>query len=584
MEGKRFYSAHIRVFNEGRTEVLLQNRNDDSLLRLPRGQFELFTLLSGCKPLQNHLEALMSARQSFSSVDVLSDFLMQWVRDGLLRPEELLWADSSTQGSTAEDKPLVTAVLTSDRSASLSRWLSSRLTHADFNMPENTILVLDDSRDRGEAHANRAIVEKSADEYVGCLRYFGSEERVSYAARLQELCGREGIDPGIINSALFAPEDARQYVSIRANRNLALLLAGGGSLLFSDDDHYYPPLRRLESKTDTLRFDPGAYPAITFHTSMSRVREHLVSAEDCNLLSWIRQYLGRPIALKEGDVVDLEDISPPSACSIEKGEAWTGVVSLGCYGARWFADRFFISSQRYFSDDEFYYDRDEFFEVLKEGLNILAVDQPTVRYSSMLQGGTYAVSGELQFPAYFAIDRHEDTNFNQMLFACNQETHTLHLPGALFHYPFNKGPLTRKSPADLLPGPGRMNQFMLSGMLKHFIAADPQGRLKEIGLKYRERARLSVPAFNKYLVQAYRDSIEGEVRFLQHTVQRYGHETPWWTEEVSERICALESSLEDPLRNIPPGFQRWIGLYGELLEAWPLIRRKAAEISPLNSV
>ena len=580
MSSSAYYPAAVRSYPESRETVLVRSLNDGKLHRMAAVQFELFKLLSGCNSLDDHFVRLTGIRGGESSRREFSQLLLDWVRDGLLRPEQHITSRKTGDEDRDTSQSLVSCVITCDRNQALERWLSSRFEHPDYSNSEDPLLILDDSRKDGCRKINKALSKQFQLSFTGKLIYFGAERRGQFLSKLKLACASEGIDSALLDFALAGPDDGRSsYVTIGANRNNALLLAGESGLLFSDDDHYYPPSANANSHADVIRFDSGGYPDIRFFPSVSELEMNVRPVSGLSIRGLICNYLGRNLPLANETEIDLSSLDPRSAHQIERGRGKIGCVSLGCHGARWFADRFFIASRRIIDDQDFYYHEEEYEKVLSSGYNTLSIDVPTVRYSSALQGGSFALAPGLELPPYFPVDRHKDTNFNRLLLTCNEGLHTMHLPVTLYHDLQNKSPLKQKSAYDLLPGPGRMHQFIIAEALTNFFSRDIEQRFALVARRYIERGQMENHAFDSYLRQIYHRYVQQEIKVLTYYREMLGQETPWWRNEVSQRIDALLAGADEPLQKIPPGFQRWILLYGRLLEVWPIIRKQAVKIS-----
>ena len=583
MMKERFYPADCAAFPAGREEVLVRNRNSCETLIFPAAQYGFFRFLTGCVSLDAHLETLVQANRYGLALDVLRRLLTGWVKSGLLRPEALLSAEKKCS-KDHKHGGLSAAVITADRPESLKKWLESRTGHSDFSGPRIPLYVFDGSGNSDNAKRNREITADLGKDYPGPLVYFGEEEKRLFRDSLAAACSLDGISPQLLDFALHGPGDGAGFVRTGANRNTALLAAGRERTWYSDDDLYYRIFSHPGAVREGRRFEAGGYSELKFFASQGEMRDYFVVMEDYNLPREILSRLGEPLKLDEAGREDLAALSPETARVIEGGEALIGAVSAGYCGARWFTDSFFIDSRRYFSDDDIYLDKRRYSASVLSGLNIHAPRMPVVRDGLNLQGGSLALEGTLELPAWFPLDRQEDSCFGMLFLACNPRVRTMYLPAALYHDPEVDKPDLSGTDRDLLPGPGRMNHMILGDFVRQFVSESAEGRLQEAAQKYIRTAFLGQTSFREYLRAQYTKYSDSRIEFIDRLLDIYNAEPGWWAESLTSYRDALTAGVKDPLAGLPGDYQEWLKLYGELLEAWPVIRERAASLTGENQL
>jgi len=583
MMEERFYPADCAAFSAGREEVLVRNRNSGETLILPTAQYAFFRFLGGCVSLDTHLGTLVQANRFGLAVDALRRLLSGWVESGLLRPEALLSAEKKGgKGHTSGE--FSAAVITADRPETLKNWLESRTGHPDFAGPRIPLFAIDGSRYPDNAKRNRKITAAAGREYPGPLVYFGEEEKRLFRDSLVDLCRKDGVSSKLLDFALYGPEDGADFIRTGANRNTALLVAGGGRAWYSDDDLYYRLFSHPGAAMAGRRFEGGGYSELRFFASLKELRDYAVPLENYNVPGEILRHLGAPLKIHGRAKEDLTFLSPETARAMEMGKALIGAVSTGFCGARWFTDSFFIDAQRYFSDDEMYLDTSRYSEAVLSGLNIHAPRVPTLREGLNLQGGSLALDGRLALPACFPLDRQEDSSFGMLLLAVNHRVRTLYLPAALYHDPEVDKPDLSGTDRDLLPGPGRMHHIILGDIVRQFVSESGEGRLQETAQKYIQTSSLGKGSFREYLRVQYTQYSDSRIEFIERLLDIYNAEPGWWAESLTSYRDALTAGLRDPLAGLPEKFQEWLRLYGELLEAWPLIRERALLLNGENQL
>ncbi|WP_319563128.1 hypothetical protein [Marispirochaeta sp.] len=577
-----FYPAECTVFPAAGGEVLLKNRNSGSSLFLPAAQYELFAFLHGCVSLEEHLQTMLQANRYGVSPETLRKLLQGWVASGLLRPETLLKAGAGKKGralpGTEDRSALTAAVITADRPEALKQWVESRTGHPDFSVPGIPIFIFDGSRDPGNVKVNRRTAVAASEDYSGSLVYFGETEKRPFRDSLIDACRQKDIPEYLVDFALYGPESGDGFIRTGANRNTAQLVSGMGNTIYSDDDLYYTKFAHPGSVLQGLRFEAGGYSRLKFFASPEDLHNYAVPLEDYNLIAKIEEQLGGSPEINGGEGADVSAVTPGMARSLEEGGSFIGAVSTGYCGARWFTDRYFVDAQRVFSDDSLYLDRLRYTAAAETGLNIHAVSVPTINDGLIQQGGSLALDGSRELPAYFPLDRQEDSCFGMLFLACNPGARTLHLPAALYHDPSVKTAVLSGAGRSLLPGPGQMNHIILSRIAGHFISESPGRRLSEAAQKYTMAASLRPGSFLEYLRSCYSEYARGRLAFIDRLLDIYNAEPQWWASSLRDYREALTSVLSDPLVNLPPDYRTWLYMYGELLEAWPVLRTMSAEI------
>src|SRR5688500_6413589 len=99
----------------------------------------------------------------------------------------------------------VVGIITCERPGVLDRNLTGQLDNRHGHGRDHEIVVVDDSRDpRGQDDCQRLLRIASA-RYRMHLRYSGAPGKRAYAGELAGECRRAGVDPALIEFALFDP-------------------------------------------------------------------------------------------------------------------------------------------------------------------------------------------------------------------------------------------------------------------------------------------------------------------------------------------------------------------------------------------
>jgi len=200
-----YYPSDCEFIPLGSDTVMLYNRNDRRVHKLPQRQAELFSLLIGRRTCEHHLERLVSADANETPAGALRNLIQSWVSAGLLRA----WKERE---------------------------------HA------NARAGADDGRqESGPAEGAlrpQSVVQRHAAGYPGTVWYIDRAARRRLAARLYNVLNDGDLPAGILEYALLG-ETARDdplpgietvTTSYGAARNTLHLLTAGKRLCSSDDD------------------------------------------------------------------------------------------------------------------------------------------------------------------------------------------------------------------------------------------------------------------------------------------------------------------------------------------------------------
>ena len=111
-----------------------------------------------------------------------------------------------------------------------------------------------------------------------------------------------------------------------------------------------------------------------------------------------------------------------------------------------------------------------------------------------------------------------------------------------------------------------------------------QAQIEQEAQKYIRTAFLGQTSFREYLRAQYTKYSDSRIEFIDRLLDIYNAEPGWWAESLTSYRDALTAGVKDPLAGLPGDYQEWLKLYGELLEAWPVIRERAASLTGENQL
>ena len=578
MNEGRFFPADCAALPAGTDECFLHCRNDGRNLRIPLLQYELFRHLTGCVEAGKHLATMSMADRHGVSPGVLSGILNEWVTKGLLREEKLLTAAYRNHPRPGPANPLTGVVLTANRPDSFRELLAEHSTRPDYLDHSIPLLVCDESPSLTARTTIRSIVGSVSSVYSGAIHYIGREEKNTFALKLVDACRSDNIPSHVIEFALFGPAASDAEINIGAGRNTAMLVAGTRNLLFDGRDVADGFIQHPEADSSGYAFVPGEYLHHECFPNSEELDRRFRRVEDFDLAGRVGESIGSSIV---PDVVGGDDLSmlpPAMARYIEGGTARIGVVCPGFGGDRQKHDLESIVGHRFFADDSFYRDREIYREVLQGGISITSARRQLVANGVCVNGDVFALDSSLSLPPFFPVGEQSGHVFAKVLGRCHPDVCMLQLPVARYHQGHHSRPAPPEHMETTRPMSGVVLKLIFDDVCTRFISDDAEVRLTETGQRCRELALLAREKFERYLQSLLAENLGRRITHLRHLLNLYNGEPEWWAADVTSTIVSLEAELTEPLRDLPPDFQHWIGLYGELMEAWNLIRRRAAEI------
>ncbi len=552
---------------------------------------ELVGLASLCQrfaSLDDHAaHVALSKRLPRDEVPVLRKLLGQAVRAGLLVSQTAL-VERLTRGAPAERCKITTvAVPTRDRVASLARYLPTYVEDALAHGRALRWLVADDAVDPDVGASCRAVLGDLQARYGIESAYAGAAEKRAFAGAL----AREGLDPEVLEFALFDPE--RIGYTPGANQNAILLETIGEGFLAVDDDTFCP-LRRSPDAVPGLEIAAAA-PACWPLSAASDTDDPLA---DADAIGKHETLLGRGLGACVSDVgaeaVRLGALSPSDLTRLETVPGRVVATWMGAYGdpvyeypgmlvlsSQGDARRRMLANPRGFS------------ALLRRCQLQHSVGAPTIADGSFWTSTAAAYDHRQLLPPFMPVLRGQDFVFAATARAALPQAWFGLLPYAIGH--------RRPSP----PGPA-LDAVMVRASAYLFVvplvgalqthgapASDDAAALRRIGRGLASMAAEPPAAFAERLRQLrYAQCIE-EIRGMEALLLRYRRMPRHWARELDRCLrwqwqalrsgaCMVPRDLEPaeagqaaPLARV----QRLVLRFGQLLAAWPDILEATRRLS-----
>jgi hypothetical protein len=501
----------------------------------------------------------------------------------LVRGDELT-GKLKSPGTSEVPAPRIAAWLTRGRPGMAARSIASFVAACgpDF---AGEIRVFDDTPDGSDR--NRLSEElRKAGAPAGPLQRLLYAHRAAAGHFREELCTRAAISPGLASFALEGLGDEGWRCG--AARNVVLLSSVGERFLFSDDDTHFG-FRKPATSNDsawriTASFDPldAGFPTPEEIRRMARAARNPVEAHAVLL----GKPLGAGFAFGEPDLGDLTvDLTE----ELLHGSARVAVTMAGTAGHSGMENSRMVLGARGRTREALFRSADGYSRARLSRSCVRTAASWTVSGGELLVAPSIGLDNSLFLPPFPPVGRNAEGIFSMVLRKVDPGALIGHLPCAVIHDPGPLPPFSPESLHDLTPRlPELMTLLLVHAPPLYGDSRDQ--RLAQLGRYFAAVAGQSTTDFDSHLRGLWLRQMEGYVGFLDALLARHRGESAEWESDVEAHLRAVGErasgacsmaprDLGDPHTAMETA-RRVIGLYGELLVAWPAIRRAAGEIGP----
>jgi len=463
----------------------------------------------------------------------------------------------------------VVAIVTCDRPAQLLDCVAGYAANCRDHGRHPEFVIVDDSKSHAASENVQSELARLVREHDLALRYAGLSERHRFA---DIVASAAGLPVEIVRFGLLG--DARCELSVGANRN-ALLLDTVGSCVFSPDDDTVCRLAPAPDCEERVTFIPSGDPTDFWFYPDQASATSAQAAGDADLLGLHESLLGH-------DIAPASQSAPTHVALTMNGLAG----DCGMASPRYYLSLAGPSRERLVASEDAY--RAAF---TSRGI-VRAVPQPTVCAESFVMTTFFGFDNRDSLPPFLPVGRNSDGVLGALLPRCLPSSRVALLPWTLHHLTAES---RRFTPNDLWVGADqvRLSDIVIDCVLTHAVttvqsAADGMARL---GAHVRQIGALPLHAFDAYVrsVQGFRAA--AFTTLLSQRLQTYRNTPAYWAADVQRVIermerARLSDSLLVPL-DLCAGHdeqaarrlsQDLVGMFGQLLEAWPTIVDAASRL------
>ncbi|MFT6955198.1 MAG: hypothetical protein ACJAYC_000191 [Halieaceae bacterium] len=579
------------LVNTGKGSVLLIHRHSDAQLIVSP---EVTTALASCgifRTLAEHIEELCTTIPQLSGQQANVTQVLDMVKNaGLLTTatatcERLCPPDIPA----AVDLPATRAfIITCDRPAAIERLLTSMLHAGNLSRHEQLILI-DDSRDPGNAAKNRELVENFNLTSPRNMRYFGTEEREKL---LQGLIERLPEHEAGIRFLI----DRDQWAGCQTYglaRTLSLLLSVNKRAIVMDDDVVCAAVKAPYAE-DGVTFAAGGRET-EFYASEQDLIMH-TEREEFDPLSAHAQYIGLTMgqALNQLGTFELTPADLLHSNVLHLGQ-WRGdspvlITQCGTVGdpgspsTSWVYELNSASAKRALSSPG------GLEGALTNRHYWLGRQKPAFSKLAIISQVT-GLDNSALLPPYFPAFRGEDYLFGAMVEYLHPQSVVMEFDWSVPHFPIE--PRTGNSAQPTKTGRGSLNW---AKCITDETCYDPKvstrARLASLIALIRQTAEAS----DQGLITRYRSEVAenqaGQAARIKSLIENdTSRPQPWtdWLQQSSDNINqALNSvaKLQDyhaadtgaPDQALLAQFREYANGFADSLAAWPAIRQAASEL------
>jgi hypothetical protein len=577
-----FIVAALDVLPAGGGLSWVRNRLSGKAELLEDSLSALIPHLAAWRTLEGHADALGSLGIGGRGNSMIAGALQE------LNAQGFLISDSQFRNSLGSQKKRARAGISSlswctrDRPEELKRSVGHYLKTAPAAGKAASMYVFDDSAEAAARTANRDALRGLSPS----IRYMGVEQKKAFAQQIAK--AGDGIDPETISFALFGLPECG--VTIGANHNACLLATVGERMLSCDDDTLFDFVRSSGGATGV------ALSAVLDSTEYSFFKDEnamlqSVSPEHPNLLALHAEVLGSSVGeclARDAAQISLENCSAGMVHALMTEGGVVAATSVGVLGDSGLeSERYLLmlpdaSRERLLASEPLYR------AAAENRLMHRAAPRTTISGGAYFQAMCVALDNSLDLPPFFPLGRNCDGVFAQTLRSCFPDHYIAHLPWAIRHMPPGHRAGGHEQVVDFVLHLTEIMNLLLvtfEGMSRDAAGSD---RLYEAAGFFQDLSSLGDADFLEYLRSRYMPHLSRHVEYLDGLLQIYRGQPDFWARDVESHIVKLQDLPMAPDFCIPVDLRQGradseavgltrqiVGVFGNLLEAWPEIRAAA---------
>lgn len=464
--------------------------------------------------------------------------------------------------------------------------LEKLLATAGEEIKDLRLTVADYGASRGDEAHNRDIVTTLSEK----VEYLGPTEKEDLTVELGRRCG----EPELVRFALFG--GGPLATGAGANRNALLLRHAGKRYATLDDDVSpgFAPVPEGHPPSFFSGLDPSRF---RFFVDRNAAREAWQPG-NANVAEIHGEWLGRgPSALVDsipGVCPDLSQAGPDWFSKLQGAHLSIAATVCGFVG-----DCGMRSNRGYpgLMDASFseLAATEEIYQVNRRNREVFrGVDRLSIGSGEFFFGACNGLDGRELLPPFSPSGRGSDNLFGLMLWHLFDDALVAVLPSVCGHFPSDQKVFPEKwsDAYEVTLGD------MMGCLIQHHGRSRPIGLSRAEGLRQfgewlENLAQWPKRSFEEFLFDQLGQSRSGMIRYFEFRLAQHDVTPSLWEEDVVEILDLLRDWFDqEPAKAILPregrdngwdsstgtvNLQQWLGWYGRLLGAWPLIMDAARD-------
>ena len=476
-------------------------------------------------------------------------------------------------------------VPTRDRPSSLRRSLGSFAESSRGLGRAMRFVVADGSDDPQARRDNERVLAGLKDQLRCAITYVGPGEKAIFARLLSE---RAHVEPDIVRFALL--NDERCPVATGGNRN-ALLFATLGELAVQVDDDAECALAPGPALRERMTLTSARDPTQLWFDGEALGGAQARGAVAGDFFALHERLLGRaPAACLHGyrDAdVDTDGMAMSFLRRLRGGGGRVHVTSVGFAGDMGAESGFSLLRLDGAARDRLVRSADDYRRIMQSRQVVRAVGNATVSDGASCSGVNLGLDNREPLPPFMPVQGNENGIFANAVRATG-EGHFGYLPWTILR---SRPPRSEPEPrAAASVRSGSIVEALVSSFQPPH-SAGAEKNLADLGSLLVELATLPPRDFEEVLRRALWVRAVQRINLLEQLLARHDHRPDFWADDVVQYLSTLREALPQGHYVVPADLdvafgteaaailmQRLVLKFGQLLGAWPHLRRTALEM------
>lgn len=548
-----FAAVEGRVASLSNSECVFQRRDSDELHVMTHQVLQALDQCREFRSLDDHVARIVGIIPGLSG----QGEAVRRVLAGLI-DRQLLQSDAEFLSGLRRDRSLTQTPLkalvvrASDRPDQAAALLASIRDHGTTFGRKDSLVLIDDSRDRDAAREHARLVNEHGRISGAAARYVGVDQIRALVDRMGKSipaakAALSAMTIGTLGPGVFG--GGRGY-------NVAMLLTAGASLALLDDD-YRLPFHRAHGASDGI--DPGQ--SVRFGVRFLADRDRALAdgeaiSQDGLALqqSIVGHRLGDVVAQGSSFGIDREQLRGQALARLNhlRGDARILATYTGSRGASFTGDSAWLYDLDTVSRDGFWADRDAYLRNVHAETIVHAPMRALVRPFGLFT--PFLLDNSQMLPCTAPSGRGEDGLFGVVGNYIYPDSQTLHLPITIGHVQEGRRPRYDRAMQPLTPGINRFLREWVRNNAQPAQSASAADRLALLAAQLEDLAGATVKSRVDVLTEYLRYVRADLIERVQQQIGNAPEAPVYWAADARRLV---EENGKALLTRTPPRLDEW---------------------------